>query len=288
MSLAIEPGMAPPVLIFGHIHKTAGSTLKTILWRQYSPQSVFFSMTPEEHGVRFEALRSRMETEQRPVEVVVTHGGYGVHTLLPSRYTYSYFTFLREPIDRVMSGYYMFLRQGKIPSDLTIDRFVQTYLRPGCNMQTAYLSGYLLECFLQDRLPEREAFTEALLQKAKDNLARHAVVGLTERFDESLLLLQQAYGWHWRNLLYARENVGHNRKPREVLSDASRRVVVQYNELDLELYRYARQLFAEQVQVLGDVERRVARFRTMNRVYAATVPRVMGWMRPVVRAVRGQ
>ena len=271
------------VLIFNHIPKNAGSTFKTILWRQYHPQRVFFSMTPAQHVEKFEALRRQIETGHPPVDVVVTHAGHGLHALLPDTHQYPYITFLREPIDRVISGYYMFVRQGKVPADISLEDFVRTFLKPGCNMQTSFLSGYFLECHLAGRMPERAAFTGEMLAKAKTNLERHTVVGLTERFDVSLMMLREAFGWRMHKLLYYRTNVGQNRKPREAFSEEALKVVREYNDLDLELYAYAEKLFEERRAARKEaLEKQLNTFQSLNRIYAATAPRVL----PLLRGVR--
>ncbi len=277
----------PRLIIFGHIPKTAGSTFKTILWRQYPPRRVFFSMTPAQHVQKFSELRRRLEGEGEGVDVLVTHAGYGVHETLPRTHEYPYITFLREPIDRVISGYYMFVRQGKAPKDMPLDVFVQTFLKPGCNMQTSFLSGYFLECHLAGREPEREAFNEDMLESAKRNLERHVVIGLTERFDESLLMLRDAFGWDWHKLLYYRTNVGSNRKPRDGFSADVLETVREYNRLDIELYAYAQRLFEERIAARrGAIERSLQTFNRFNRLYETVAPRVLPLARPVYQSFR--
>lgn len=286
------PSARPPggdgrqVVVFGHIPKTAGSTFKTILWRQYRTREVFFSMHPDRHADRFARLGQALADGTSPVRVVVTHAGYGVHDLLPAGNDYPAITFLREPIDRVISGYYMFLRQGKIPPDLSLEDFVRTVPKPGWNMQTSFLSGYFLACHLEGRQPDAAAFDAAMLDRAKENLARHAVVGLTERFDETLLLLRETFGWERRNLLYYRTNVGRNRKPRRQVSDEALAVVREHNALDLELYAFARRLFEERVAARPGLADRLRRFRTANRCYAAVAPHLEPVARPLVRPLR--
>ncbi len=277
----------PRLIIFGHIPKTAGSTFKMILWRQYDPSRVFFSMTPATHAEKFAELRRRLEGEGEGVDVLVTHAGYGVHETLPDTHEYPYITFLREPVDRVISGYHMFLRQGKAPKDMPLDDFVRTFLKPGCNMQTSFLSGYFLECHLAGREPELEAFDEEMLEKAKRNLERHAVIGLTERFDESLIMLRNAFGWDWHKLLYYRANVGTNRKPRDGFSAETLKTVERYNRLDLELYDYARMLFEERIEARrGEIERSLNAFNAVNRFYEAVAPRVLPPARSVYRSFK--
>ncbi len=260
------------VLIFNHIPKTAGSTFKNILWRQYGSNSVFFSMTPEHHKKRLAEFGVQLSKKDRS-RVLVTHSGYGVHELLPDSFNYRYVTFLRHPIERVISGYAMFVRQGKVPPDMTLDEFVQHVPKPSWNMQTSYLSGYFLECHLERKDPDWASFGTDMLDRAKENLDRHAVVGLTENFDDTLLMMRRRFGWTMRGLAHARANVGSGKKkateyPEEVLE-----TVTHYNKLDTELYRYGELLFDREVAEYGPrIERDRSLLSLMNRLYSSAAP----------------
>ena len=62
-------------------------------------------------------------------------------------------------------------------------------------------------------MPPFGELPQEALDLAVDRLGEFSVVGLTERFDESAVLLTRALGW--RRMVYTRENVTPNRKPRE-------------------------------------------------------------------------
>src|SRR5262249_9646240 len=83
--------------------------------------------------------------------------------------------------------------------------------------------------------------TPAMLELAKSNLANFAVVGLTEWFDESLALLERAFGWRPRP--YSAHNVGENRPLQSEVGEDNLKAVEHCNRFDLELYRYASGLF---------------------------------------------
>jgi hypothetical protein len=92
------------------------------------------------------------------------------------------------------------------------------------------------------------------------------VVGLVERFDESLLLLKQAFGWD--NIYYISENVSQNRPRRKEISAAILRQVELANELDLELYQYGKSLFNAQIERQErDFELRLRAFELLNQGY---------------------
>jgi hypothetical protein len=105
---------------------------------------------------------------------------------------------------------------------------------------------------------------EELLARAQDNLRACAVVGLTERFDETMLLLKKAYGW--RLPFYERRNVSTKRPPREAIPAHILRQIEADNALDAALYTYAQELFEEQVRQYGPAKlaRDLRVFRALN------------------------
>ena len=107
------------------------------------------------------------------------------------------------------------------------------------------------------------AYTREHLQTAKKNLRQHfSVIGLVERFDESLMLLKREFGW--QNISYMR----HNTTPRqEQASEETIEFIKQDNALDMELYAYAQTLFAQQVKRQGPLfPLQVKRFQILNRM----------------------
>jgi len=265
-------------IIFLHIHKTAGTTLHRIIERQYRPEQIW--TLDEEHG--FDDLVSLTEAQRAQVRMLRGHMIFSLHELMPGITTY--FTLLREPVERVISFYYFIRRNPHhyhydpiTSEDLSLKEFLE--LRQNNMMdngQTRMLAGAK-----QYEHPVGEC-TRELLEAAKQNLReRFSVVGLMERFDETLLLLRQAYGW--RNVFYVQQNVTSGRPLREDLPRDALDVVAEYNQLDIELYEYSAALFEEQVQQQGPrFARQVQVFRLANRYLARPV--LLGWGNLIQRA----
>ncbi|MGH8067121.1 MAG: hypothetical protein ACRERE_18170 [Candidatus Entotheonellia bacterium] len=94
-----------------------------------------------------------------------------------------------------------------------------------------------------------------------------AVVGLTERFDETLILLRRSLGWR-RFPFYIRQNTTKNRLLKDNLSTEVLKAIKRYNELDMELYEYVRERFDESVDYQGtDFSRELRAFNIMNGCY---------------------
>jgi Galactose-3-O-sulfotransferase len=219
---------------------------------------------------RFKTLPAALRGRYRLIE---GHLYFGFHRHIPRASTY--ITFLRRPVERVLSFYY-YARSTPdhyLYSQLVFERLdLKTALAREltselCNGQTRQLAGDEWED------PER-VVTRAALERAQANLTHFRVVGLLEEFDASLLLMRHAFGWHLP--FYVKENVT-KEKPDEALLDAETLgLIEEANRLDLELYEYARNLFAEQCRAAGDsFAAELCDFRRSNRASARLVPRLL-------------
>jgi hypothetical protein len=266
--------------IFLHVPKAGGTTLQTIIERHYRPSETFFAGTLVQDAL--ESLR-KTDTEVRErIRLATGHIPYGLHDDLPGRH--SYFTVLREPIDRVVSFYY-FVRQNDAhylhDFASTVDLGLAGFMRSGAsvmldNAQTRLISG------VWSQVPYGELSPDAL-ELAKRRLRdRFDVVGLAERFDETLLILGRRYGW--KHLYYRRQNVTARRPQVDALDPEQRRAVAEHNRLDQQLYQYAQELFERQVRREGPgFARRLRRFRRMNRSIGPAYS--LGW-RALLKARR--
>lgn len=271
------------LLIFEHIPKTAGTTLHAILWRLYGGRRVFFATDPGTHPARVAALHTRLADPANRLKAVVAHTGYGLHERLPAGYRYRSFTLLRDPVERTVSHYHYQIQRGKLDAATSLERFVREDPSRSCNVQTAFLGGLEVRRTLDGIPLSADLYTEALLQRAQTALLNLDAFGITERFDESLLGFRDAFGWPLARILYVRQRVGHRRRAApDALSGAERRLVEQYNALDLELYAHARALFAERAAARG-TRPRLATFQHVNRLYGRIV---YPTTRPLVRTAR--
>ena len=82
--------------------------------------------------------------------------------------------------------------------------------------------------------------------------ASSAAVGVTERFDESLLVFRHTLGWERDDVYYLPRLVNPHRPAATELSAAVRSVIAERNRFDLALYEWAAARFDEQAQGLGD------------------------------------
>ncbi|MFC3886617.1 sulfotransferase family 2 domain-containing protein [Bacillus songklensis] len=219
-------------LIYLHIPKTGGQTLKAIIKKQYPNDKVW----------RFHKDGKTKQLVRDPDQYLclIGHRNFGIHRHLNKPSTY--ITMLRDPIERVISIYYYLLRSpghnlyNKV-KDISFGDFVfdKRFQRQTENLQTLFISGT----------------SSNDLSTAKNNLREYfSVVGIMERFDESLFLMSQEFGWE--NIEYEKKNVTQNRPSREQFPKEVIDTLKKKNELDFELYEYGKELFEEKLKSLSE------------------------------------
>jgi hypothetical protein len=258
--------MRNETVIFLHIPKTAGTTLRRIIDKQYRPREIYSTdPTPLQPGVSLKAFKQLSTAERAQIRLLRGHLPFGVHTFVPEPSTY--FTVLRDPVERVLSYYYFARRfspralqqHDNVPA-LTLPRFVESR----ASLKTRNLQTRLLAGVGHRRASQKDE--DEILALAKKNLHEaFTVVGLTERFDETLLLLKNSF--HWRHLFYVKLNVTRRRPTQYAIPPEIRQVIRVDNQLDLELYRYAQELFERQIQRQGPAfAEQLRRFQSCNRL----------------------
>lgn len=162
------------------------------------------------------------------LRAVIGHFWFGLHACVgrPAQYI----TLLRDPVERTLSLYHYLHADGQV----TLDDFVVTpALKEVDNDQTRRIAGVdpgIGEC------------TEEILRVAKNNLREHfTVVGVTERFEETLALLRRKLAWSRAVQSFPR-NVNDRRPKREAIPRATLDAIRNRNALDLELYAFANHL----------------------------------------------
>lgn len=257
------------VCVFVHMPKAGGSTLQGIIQRQFSPAATF-----DVHGESLETvqasvdrLRRMPEAEREQIACLKGHVPFGIHQWLPR--APRYVTMLRNPVQRIVSDYYFsrntpdhILYEHIRRNRLSLKDFI--VLRDEQGLSDLYCR-MLSEPMNWDKLMDSpRALPPGALGGAKGNLERcFAAVGVTERFDESLLLMQSALGW--RDVCYERDNVTRD-KPAEVTFKAEEMEAIRaHYARDIELYEFAWRLMDARIAAAGSgFGARLKRFRQEN------------------------
>lgn len=231
-----------------HMSKNGGSTVRHVLSRNY-PLEVFLNAkissrafaksvagggpvavhSPNEDVVQ---LVGELSSSQRRLRCVAANLPYGVHRFLER--PVAYFTFVREPVSRCLSDWFM-RHAGVHDGGERVWEIFERYdfdigrmLAAGeayhlSNEQIRMISGSSrLEIGREEFLLARELIEE-----------RYLFVGTTESMDRGLRLLGKRLGWD--NLAYRRQNVA-KEKDRSVLPPNAETTFKDANEWDSKLH----------------------------------------------------
>jgi hypothetical protein len=254
---------ADELLLFLHIPKAAGTTLVRIIERQY-PTGTVHRCRDVSPRVIADAI-ARRPPDAPALSCVMGHMLFGLHAYLrqPGRYV----TMLRHPVSRVVSHYEYVRRTPEhyahrevVDRRLSLEAYVASGLSSEVNDgQVRLLCGR----DGAEAVPHGEV-SQDMLEAAVGNLRAHALaVGLSERFDESLLLFQRLLGWP--DVRYTPENTAPGARP--PITPAARAVIERYNALDLRLYEHGRRVLEQALAAAGIDRDAVETFRARNRRY---------------------
>ncbi len=278
-----EKGMAvvTPLVHFVHIPKTGGNTILMILRRQYGrdhieatlwgPQlkktadqgigifvgprhttttkNIWHTETAREAGRRLTRMDVGQGSDTRAI--YGSHSEFGLHEYMPCPLVS--FTVLRKPEERVVSHYYFTVDFWNRPESVDLYDHIAGQIES--NLQTRIMGGPYGGGLLP---PPKE-----MLSRARCNLKKCVVVGLMERFDETVLLLAKALGW--RMPLYTRRMVNKSRPDISMLPEAVSARLKADNHLDEILYTDGVKLFEAQLAAYGPtLNRDLIVFRGVN------------------------
>jgi hypothetical protein len=225
--------MERPSSCFLHIPKTGGSWVADALRRAFSPDHLYEVPSADVGRVPVAQLLTRY--------AAVT-GHFTMDHLRSVVGQTFIFTFLRHPLDRVLSLYYFYREQhggGRLDHRVAevqahdFERFVQrltTRVSPWSNWQTYVFSG----------VGHCESPPEELLPLALENLERIDFVGTQDALGEGLAVLASMRGWPLAPSPH-RVNATKHREPVERLPPAALARLEDLNRCDLELFRIAQQ-----------------------------------------------
>ena len=246
-----------------HIPKTGGTTLRDIIQRQYRAEKILMIPKLEES----ENILKEVSTSQiNQLKLIQGHLKYGIHNHFHRRV--KYFSIIRDPINRVLSTYYYVLSQKNNPQNLstsnnqmTIYDFVQSGVNPFLiNGQTKLISGKT------GNIDNPIIESEELFSLAKENIENDFLfLGITEMFDETILILKNMLGWHMPYYSIA------NRTKKKPNYDAVNPTIIsfikEHNQLDIKLYNITKTSLLNRIAKENDIfQNRINKFKKINRL----------------------
>ena len=278
-----------PLLAFVHIPRTGGGTMSSAVAKNYSPvkRPGNYQRGPEKthQGLKNIAKKTGLGFWN----AVGDHVPYGLYLrYLPA--DTRYMTILRDPVDRVLSHYHFHAQAGDPPGSSGTRKLRATWERllnherverPGGDKEaeiTLDLDGdFSLEEGLRRKIVIYDNFMtrflcggESLfgelapdsLDRARENVSTFWFVGVRERLDDSIVLLGRRLGVG--PMPYFLRHVSQKRPPLAETSDELQALIAEYNAMDVELYRFARERFEQEAPSPSELAADVEELRTRS------------------------
>jgi Sulfotransferase family len=211
-------------LFFYHLPKCGGTTVHSMIAQKFHEKEIYHILDHQQFIMNFDQFEN--------VKFFAGHiEFYYGNIVVPEARR---FTFLRDPIDRLVSQYNYTYRNDKTPP------LFHDYARMNANFQVKMLSSYP---------PQNCHITiEEHLESAKANL-REAFffVGIVERMAESMAALYKILGWE------APEETPNFNPSLPIDSTCRPEELHRENWADYELYAYAQKIFTEQLSLADQI-----------------------------------
>lgn len=254
-------------LVFLHIPKTAGTTLHTILRRQYSVENRF-----EIDALDLEAsltkYRSLSKDQAEQITLIHGHCADRLYDWIPAPYDVC--AFFRDPIDHVLSSFAYLKRATWNPTHHvvknmeTIEEFVEFRQKTGNDSpQARYLAGLTIH-HSEDF---RDVDSQEIRKRAFHHLKALSLVFDLDHFDEALLILKRQF--NWRTPYYRVQNVSRKLIVRDALSEDCLAKIKSLVEVDLDIYEEARNRMRHDFGDLLDsvsFKRSLKKFQSANKL----------------------
>ena len=250
-------------VIFHHIPKTAGTTFYSIIESQFPKEAIYtINGNQLEHEKSIESFKNLNPHELSKVKILKGHNVFGLDKYFPQPCTY--FAIIRKPELRFISSYYSMLR-GKQSLPERIE-FINNKppLEEYINQGDLYF-GHNSMCKIIINRQEKDLIItneiyNSILQKLEDNFS---VIGLTESFDETIVLANKEFNWNIN--FYQRKNEAGNYN-KEALDKKYIKLYKEKNPYDVKLYEFLETKFNNKINDYGShFKKDLSKFQKQNK-----------------------
>ncbi len=233
-------------IIFFHIPKAGGSTLHSIFERMYLKDDIYTiqynSNSWYENGELFKKLPLE---ELNKILLLKGHMFFGLHECFNDP-SIKYVTFLRDPVERIISHYYFVLRSNEHFLHQTVKNKKMSLLEYAKSDLSWELDNCMTRMISGLQNIEINQCNDSHYDLAVKNLESYfRVIGIVERYDESLILLKNELGWkeypYYQKLNQTERTHSVSKKTKEKIAER--------NRYDVQLYDWALEHFNERIKL---------------------------------------
>lgn len=228
-------------LVFLHLPKTGGSTIRYILKKMYLPSESFFI-----NGDKDKEVFNKMSNANKiKLKLIAGHFGMNFMNMIPL--PFSIFTMIRDPVERIVS-YYRYV--NRTPAHFQypllqeenmglVEYAIGNYHK---DLDNAIVRLYCSRDFPIDGCQDSD------LESAKFHLKTKVdCFGVTERFDESLQMFKKVLGWA-EIPVYVKINV--SPEDEIVIDNQIRNSIIEKNIFDYQLYQWVLEEFNNMMRMI--------------------------------------
>jgi len=147
----------------------------------------------------------------------------------------TYVTFIRDPVDRTLSQFY-YREESRISIKADPDKgngkaCVWMYYPQEEKLELNEIKTWLEYC--------QPVWNNHFKYLGGDmiNLARFTFVGITERMEESLLVMRRLFNWRFSDIMHLDYKVNLGRPQIEEVSNDKKEIIEKANLLDIQIYK---------------------------------------------------
>ena len=219
-------------IVILHIPKTAGTSLRKLVQRNYKKGECFFVYEKKSRFTTIEEFTNLEQEERKKLKIVMGH--LPCNPLCYSGMEPIYVTIMRKPVERVISYYnhIMTRKDGWVSNNVSLMKYLdESGDQQVSNHQTRIISGL-------GGIP----ITDDHLRTALHNLETSFLfTGLSEEYSESVRRLAALL--NWTDVTIYRENQSRVKSGINYYSKYEIQKILELNQYDMELYNFVRARF---------------------------------------------
>lgn len=247
-------------IIFLHIPRTGGTTFRDILDRLYHSNNV---VEIKNFIDSEKIMKSIPKNEQSKIQLIKGHLNFGIHQWIKG--PYKYITFLRHPLNRIISTFKYVKNNIKHPDHKSIQSM--SMIEYFDSRKNILIDNGITRLLLGNNYDFNIPFgniKEKHYKMALDNLKNNFLVaGITERFNESILIL--ANELNWKSPYYSIANKSKNTN--ELIKTNIDDQIIKYYSYDLKLYNYVDQKLNQKIDSIPNFDSKLKHFNVANYLF---------------------